>query len=208
MDNLATGLKIFNDVAPNSIDKAMDAIGKIANYFFADNSPLNTSWRKRRKAKKGADAIGKISDCFSKIATGLKDFNDVAPKSIDKAKQAIGAIADYFFAENSPLNTSWKKRRKAKKGADAIGVIADSMYKVSQALKDFQEVGGKVVDRMLATIKKIADFFFSDEFKTGGSFGTFFLSTAVETITDAIVYFDEETKKVDNKNVGISHARA
>lgn len=206
MDNLATGLKIFNDVAPNSIDKAMDAIGKIANYFFADNSPLNTSWRKRRKAKKGADAIGKISDCFSKIATGLKDFNDVAPKSIDKAKQAIGAIADYFFAENSPLNTSWKKRRKAKKGADAIGVIADSMYKVSQALKDFQEVGGKVVDRMLATIKKIADFFFSDEFRIGGSFGTFFLSTAVETITDAIVYFDEETKKVDNKKMDMNIA--
>ena len=203
MDELATGLKIFNEVAPTSIDKAMDAIKKIADYFFSDNSPLNTSWRKRRKAKKGADAIGKISDCFSKIATGLKDFNDVAPIAIDKAKNAISVIANYFFADNSPLNTSWRKRRKAKKGADAIGVIADSMYKVSTALKDFQQVGGKVVDRMLATVKKIADFFFSEEFKVDvlDTFGAMFIADAVELIKDAIVDFDEDTKKVDNKKM-------
>ncbi len=205
MYKLAFGLRTFNEVANDSIDKAMNAIEKISFYFFSPDSRLNsmnTGWAKRRKAKKTADAIGVISDCVWKLAKGLKDFNEVAPNSINTAKDAIEAIAFYFFSPDSSLNkmnTGWAKRRKAKKTADAIGVIADSMYKVSQALKDFQEVGGKVVDRMVDTIDKIANYFFTERDIDDDFIEDF--EDGMETLTDAIVYFNDKTKDVDYKRM-------
>ena len=207
MHNLAYGLKTFNDVAPDSIEKAMSAIEKIAFYFFSPDSKLNTmntGWAKRRKAKKTADAIGVIADCVYKLATGLKNFNDVAPSAINSAQDAIEKIAFYFFSPDSKLNkmnTGWAKRRKAKKTADAIGVIADSMYKVSQALKDFQEVGGKVIDRMIESIDKIVKCFFKDMGGVKSTWVAWILGNSMEYVADAIKYFDEETKNVDTKKM-------
>ena len=207
MHNLAYGLKTFNDVAPDSIEKAMSAIEKIAFYFFSPDSKLNTmntGWAKRRKAKKTADAIGVIADCVYKLATGLKNFNDVAPSAINSAQDAIEKIAFYFFSPDSKLNkmnTGWAKRRKAKKTADAIGVIADSMYKVSQALKDFQEVGGKVIDRMIESIDKIVKCFFKDMGGVKSTWVAWMLGNSMEYVADAIKYFDEETKNVDTKKM-------
>ena len=207
MHNLAYGLKTFNDVAPDSIEKAMSAIEKIAFYFFSPDSKLNTmntGWTKRRKAKKTADAIGVIADCVYKLATGLKNFNDVAPSAINSAQDAIEKIAFYFFSPDSKLNkmnTGWAKRRKAKKTADAIGVIADSMYKVSQALKDFQEVGGKVIDRMIESIDKIVKCFFKDMGGVKSTWVAWMLGNSMEYVADAIKYFDEETKNVDTKKM-------
>ena len=207
MHNLAYGLKTFNDVAPDSIEKAMSAIEKIAFYFFSPDSKLNTmntGWAKRRKAKKTADAIGVIADCVYKLATGLKNFNDVAPSAINSAQDAIEKIAFYFFSPDSKLNkmnTGWAKRRKAKKTADAIGVIADSMYKVSQALKDFQEVGGKVIDRMIESIDKIVKCFFKDMGGVKSTWVACMLGNSMEYVADAIKYFDEETKNVDTKKM-------
>ena len=207
MHNLAYGLKTFNDVAPDSIEKAMSAIEKIAFYFFSPDSKLNTmntGWAKRRKAKKTADAIGVIADCVYKLATGLKNFNDVAPSAINSAQDAIEKIAFYFFSPDSKLNkmnTGWAKRRKAKKTADAIGVIADSMYKVSQSLKDFQEVGGKVIDRMIESIDKIVKCFFKDMGGVKSTWVAWMLGNSMEYVADAIKYFDEETKNVDTKKM-------
>jgi hypothetical protein len=207
LGRLGKSLKIFNEVAPDSIDKTMNAIEKISFYFFSPDSKLNkmnTDWSKRRNAKKTADAIGVISDCVWKLAKGLRDFNDVAPNSINKAKDAIEAIAFYFFSPDSKLNkmnTSWSKRRKAKKTADAIGVISDSMYKVSQALKDFQDVGGKVIDRMIESIDKIVKYFFKDMGGVKNTWVAWTLGNSMEYVADAIKYFDEETKNVDTKKM-------
>ena len=138
------------------------------------------------------------------LAYGLKTFNDVAPDSIEKAMSAIEKIAFYFFSPDSKLNTmntGWAKRRKAKKTADAIGVIADSMYKVSQALKDFQEVGGKVIDRMIESIDKIVKCFFKDMGGVKSTWVAWMLGNSMEYVADAIKYFDEETKNVDTKKM-------
>ena len=206
INKLGKALKNFNDVAPDSIEKAMKSIEKISEFFFGENgiSKYSTNFFKRIKSKAEANTISKISGCMHNLAYGLKTFNDVAPDSIEKAMSAIEKIAFYFFSPDSKLNkmnTGWAKRRKAKKTADAIGVIADSMYKVSQALKDFQEVGGKVIDRMIESIDKIVKCFFKDMGGVKSTWVAWMLGNSMEYVADAIKYFDEETKNVDTKKM-------
>ena len=206
INKLGKALKNFNDVAPDSIEKAMKSIEKISEFFFGENgiSKYSTNFFKRIKSKAEANTISKISGCMHNLAYGLKTFNDVAPDSIEKAMSAIEKIAFYFFSPDSKLNTmntGWTKRRKAKKTADAIGVIADSMYKVSQALKDFQEVGGKVIDRMIESIDKIVKCFFKDMGGVKSTWVAWMLGNSMEYVADAIKYFDEETKNVDTKKM-------
>ena len=206
INKLGKALKNFNDVAPDSIEKAMKSIEKISEFFFGENgiSKYSTNFFKRIKSKAEANTISKISGCMHNLAYGLKTFNDVAPDSIEKAMSAIEKIAFYFFSPDSKLNTmntGWAKRRKAKKTADAIGVIADSMYKVSQALKDFQEVGGKVIDRMIESIDKIVKCFFKDMGGVKSTWAAWMLGNSMEYVADAIKYFDEETKNVDTKKM-------
>lgn len=204
---LSDGLKKFNDVSADSIDKAMNAVNKIAEYFFSETSPLNKmnmGWRKRRKAEKAADAIGTISDSVWKLATGLKDFNEIGPSSIDKAMDAVGKVASYFFSEDSPLNkmnTGWRKRRKAEKTADSIGVIADSMYKISQALKDFNEIGSKAADTMVTSVDKIAQAVFADDTTNINASKVIAISLSLESLADGIRYFNKKTKGVDTEKM-------
>ena len=200
-EKLGNSLKIFNEVGPDSIDKAMNAIKKISNYFFSEDSELNKmsiGFSERRKAKKNADAIGVISDCVWRLAKGLKDFNEVGPSSITNAKDAIDVIANYFFSPDSTLNsmnTGWSKRKKAKKNADAISVIADSMYKISQSLKDFQNVGGNFVDKVIESIDKIANYFFTKKDFDGGFIKKF--KGGMKKLSDTIAYFNKKTKDTD-----------
>ena len=200
-EKLGNSLKIFNEVGPDSIDKAMNAIKKISEYFFSEDSELNKmsiGFSERRKAKKNADAIGVISDCVWRLAKGLKDFNEVGPSSITNAKDAIDTIANYFFSPDSTLNsmnTGWSKRKKAKKNADAISVIADSMYKISQSLKDFQNVGGNFVDKVIESIDKIANYFFTKKDFDGGFIKKF--KGGMKKLSDTIAYFNKKTKDID-----------
>ena len=200
-EKLGNSLKIFNEVGPDSIDKAMNAIKKISEYFFSEDSELNKmsiGFSERRKAKKNADAIGVISDCVWRLAKGLKDFNEVGPSSITNAKDAIDVIANYFFSPDSTLNsmnTGWSKRKKAKKNADAISVIADSMYKISQSLKDFQNVGGNFVDKVIESIDKIANYFFTKKDFDGGFIKKF--KGGMKKLSDTIAYFNKKTKDTD-----------
>ena len=200
-EKLGNSLKIFNEVGPDSIDKAMNSIKKISEYFFSEDSELNKmsiGFSERRKAKKNADAIGVISDCVWRLAKGLKDFNEVGPSSINNAKDAIDTIANYFFSPDSTLNsmnTSWSKRKKAKKNADAISVIADSMYKISQSLKDFQNVGGNFVDKVIESIDKIANYFFTKKDFDGGFIKKF--KGGMKKLSDTIAYFNKKTKDTD-----------
>ena len=200
-EKLGNSLKIFNEVGPDSIDKAMNAIKKISNYFFSEDSELNKmsiGFSERRKVKKNADAIGVISDCVWRLAKGLKDFNEVGPSSITNAKDAIDVIANYFFSPDSTLNsmnTGWSKRKKAKKNADAISVIADSMYKISQSLKDFQNVGGNFVDKVIESIDKIANYFFTKKDFDGGFIKKF--KGGMKKLSDTIAYFNKKTKDTD-----------
>jgi gas vesicle protein len=163
--SLSTGLKRFNDVSDDSITKAMDAVGKIATYFFSTNSPLhtlNTGWLKRRKADKTSDTIGNISDCVWKLANGMKYFNEVGPDSIEKAKSSIDAVAEYFFSPNSTLNSLATRffRRNAKKNAGAIGNISESLQKLSKAMTDFNQTAPDTTDRMMESVKKVMDYFY------------------------------------------------
>ena len=200
-EKLGNSLKIFNEVGPDSIDKAMNAIKKISEYFLSEDSELNKmsiGFSERRKAKKNADAIGVISDCVWRLAKGLKDFNEVGPSSITNAKDAIDTIANYFFSPDSTLNsmnTGWSKRKKAKKNADAISVIADSMYKISQSLKDFQNVGGNFVDKVIESIDKIANYFFTKKDFDGGFIKKF--KGGMKKLSDTIAYFNKKTKDID-----------
>ena len=179
----------------------MNAIKKISEYFFSEDSELNKmsiGFSERRKAKKNADAIGVISDCVWRLAKGLKDFNEVGPSSITNAKDAIDTIANYFFSPDSTLNsmnTGWSKRKKAKKNADAISVIADSMYKISQSLKDFQNVGGNFVDKVIESIDKIANYFFTKKDFDGGFIKKF--KGGMKKLSDTIGYFNKKTKDID-----------
>ena len=206
MHRLSTGLKIFNEVAPSSIDKAMDAVKKIAEFFFSPNSglnKLNASWSNRRKARKTSDTIVQISNCIFKLSKGLKDFNEVSESSISKAKKAIHSIAHYFFSPSSSLNkmnVDWMKRKKGKKNADAIGAIGDSMYKISKALKEFNEIGDKAVNRMMDSVDKIANYFFDNKKKvnTGKSWK---IQRSMEYIADGLSYFDDKTKDIDSKRL-------
>lgn len=207
MYNLAYSLKTFNDVAPDSIEKVMSVIEKIAFYFFSPESKLNVmnnDWSKRRKAKKTADAIGVIADCVHNLATGLKTFNEVGPSAIISAQDSIEKIAFYFFSPDSSLNkmnTSWSKRRKAKKTSDAIGVISDSMYKVSQSLKDFQDVGGNVIDRMIESIDKILKYFTKNMGGVKNTLVSWMFGRSMEYVADGIKYLDDKTNNVDAKKM-------
>lgn len=204
---LSDGLKKFNDVSSDSIDKAMNAVNKIAEYFFSETSPLNKmnmGWRKRRKSEEAADSIGTISDSVWKLSTGLKDFNEIGPSSIDKAMEAVGKVASYFFSEDSTLNkmnTGWRKRRKAEKTADSIGVIADSMYKISQALKDFNEIGSKAADTMVTSVDKIAQSVFADETTNINVSKAIAVSSGLENLAEGIRYFNKKTKGVDTEKM-------
>jgi hypothetical protein len=142
LHKIAKSLKTFNDVAPDSIDKAVDSLRKISNFFFGTGegtmSEYSLKWSTRKKAKKEADTIATISGCMYRLAYGLKTFNDVAPDSITKAMDAVQKIADYFFQPKSLLNSLF--RNSAKRNADAIGKISDCVYKLAKGLKDFNEV--------------------------------------------------------------------
>lgn len=204
---LSDGLKKFNDVAPDSIDKAMNAINRIAEYFFSETSPLNkmnVGWNKRRKAEKTTDSIFTISESIWKLATGLKDFNEVSSGSIDKAMDSVGKIAEYFFSENSSLNTlntSWRKRRKAERTADTIGVISESMYKISQSLKDFNEVGSKATDTMISSFEKIAQSVFSNESDNISDSKSVMMEKSMKRLAEAIRHFDKKTKDIDSEKI-------
>jgi hypothetical protein len=179
--NMANATKVIFDSLSNVVDK-----------------------KKRKAAKKNADALGSIGRKLGRLGKSLKIFNEVAPDSIDKTMNAIEKISFYFFSPDSKLNkmnTDWSKRRNAKKTADAIGVISDSMYKVSQALKDFQDVGGKVIDRMIESIDKIVKYFFKDMGGVKNTWVAWTLGNSMEYVADAIKYFDEETKNVDTKKM-------
>lgn len=204
---LSKSLKTFNDVAPDSIDKAMNAINRIAEYFFSETSPLNkmnVGWNKRRKAEKTTDSIFTISESIWKLATGLKDFNEVSSGSIDKAMDSVGKIAEYFFSENSPLNTlntSWRKRRKAERTADTIGVISESMYKISQSLKDFNEIGSKATDTMISSFEKIAQSVFSNESDNISDSKSVMMEKSMKRLAEAIRHFDKKTKDIDSEKI-------
>ena len=207
MHKLAKSLKTFNEVGESSITKAKNAINEIATYFFSPKSPLNsmnTSWNSRRKAKKEANAIGVIGSSLSKISKSLKDFNDISENAIKKALDAVGKIATYFFSSSSPLNKmniDWNKRRKAKKDANAIGVIGSSLYKISKALKDFNEIGDGAVDRMIKTVDKIASYFLAGNKKRVSSGKSWLVQRSMENIADGLNYFDKETKGIDTNRI-------
>ena len=93
------------------------------------------------------------------------------------------------------MNTGWSKRKKAKKNADAISVIADSMYKISQSLKDFQNVGGNFVDKVIESIDKIANYFFTKKDFDGGFIKKF--KGGMKKLSDTIAYFNKKTKDTD-----------
>lgn len=193
---LADGLRTFNDVAPDSIDKAMRAIQKIADYFFQPKSLLNSLFR--RSATKDADAIGKISGCVYNLAKGLKDFNEVGNRSIDKAMEAIQRIANYFFSPESILNGLFRK--SATKNADAIGVIADDMYKVGEALKTFKEAGSKSIDYLVESVNRISKLFFGFNVRPDWTMARS-IRWCMEEISEAIEDFADETEGINPDDI-------
>jgi hypothetical protein len=193
---LADGLRTFNDVAPDSIDKAMRAIQRIAEYFFQPKSLLNSLFR--RSAKKDADAIGKISGCVYNLAKGLKDFNEVGNRSIDKAMEAIQRIANYFFSPESILNGLFRK--SATKNADAIGVIADDMYKVGEALKTFKEAGSKSIDYLVESVNRISKLFFGFNVRPDWTMA-WSIRWCMEEISEAIGDFADETEGINPDDI-------
>lgn len=194
---LADGLRTFNDVAPDSIDKAMRAIQRIADYFFQPKSLLNSLFR--RSATKDADAIGKISGCVYNLAKGLKDFNEVGNRSIDKAMEAIQRIANYFFSPESVLNGLFRK--SATKDADAIGVIADNMYKVGEALKTFKEAGSKSIDYLVESVNRISKLFFGSSVKRPDWTIARSIRWCMEEISEAIEDFADETEGINPDDI-------
>jgi hypothetical protein len=193
---LADGLRVFNDVAPDSIDKAMRAIQRIADYFFQPKSLLNSLFR--RSATKDADAIGKISGCVYNLAKGLKDFNEVGNRSIDKAMEAIQRIANYFFSPESVLNNLFRK--SATKKANAIGIIADNMYKVGEALKTFKEAGSKSIDYLVESVNRISKLFFRFNAKPDWTIA-WSIRWCMKEISEAIEEFADETEGINPDDI-------
>lgn len=166
---IANSLKTFNDVAGDSIDKAITSLDKIANYFFGTGkgtiNEYTIGFFKAFSSMGKVGTIGLIAQHMKALSSSLKTFNDVGPGSIDKAMSAVRQIADFFFSEDSVLNkvgTGWLKRKKAEKDADTIGVISESLFKMSQGLKDFNDIGYGEIEVAEDAMLKIATFFFDE----------------------------------------------
>lgn len=210
LGKLSTSLRFFNEVSTDSIDKAMDAVTKIARFFFDESSELNkmnTGFFKRTKANKNANAIGHISGNIHRLATGLKIFNEVADTSIDKAMSAITRIAQFFFVDLEDMNTNWIKRRKAEKTSGTIGVISESIYKLGEGLKDFNNMGPGVIDTALDSIKQISDYFFNNDVNFKKSKAKAFEKT-IKYFSNGIKKLKESTEDINidnlNKSIEIS----
>lgn len=210
LKDVAISLKLFNEVADSSIDKMKKSLINIAEFFFSSNEgslpTYSLRWADRRRAKKESHTIGVIGQNLKNLAESLKIFNEIGPNAIDKMKDALQKVAEYFFAIDSPLNkyfSGWIKRKRASKNADTIGTISNSLYKLGESLKLFNESGSSAVDTMKSSLDKISDFFFSKNMAESilDRGRASIIGKSIINISETLSEFNENVKEIDIKQI-------